>query len=43
MTADIPPRDPILAVAFGIVRFTLVVQGLTLPLVTHWARVARRV
>jgi monovalent cation:H+ antiporter, CPA1 family len=33
LPAELPARDAVIAMAFGVVLFTLVVQGLTLPLV----------
>ena len=36
-----PGRELLIAMAFGVVLFTLVVQGLTLPLVIRWLGLAR--
>jgi len=38
---DTPARDLLIAMAFGVVLFSLIVQGLTLPLVIRWAGLAR--
>ena len=41
---DAPSRDLIVAMSFGVVLFTLLVQGLSLPLLlrSRWAGTARR-
>jgi len=38
---ETPSRDLLIAMAFGVVLFSLVVQGLTLPLVIRWSGVSR--
>jgi CPA1 family monovalent cation:H+ antiporter len=42
LPVDAPGRDLITTMAFGVVLFTLVVQGLTLPWVVRWFRLAHR-
>ena len=39
---DTPARDLLIAMAFGVVLFSLIVQGLTLPLVIRWAGLAHQ-
>jgi CPA1 family monovalent cation:H+ antiporter len=41
LPSETPSRDLLIVMAFGVVLFTLVVQGLTLPLVIRHAGVAR--
>ena len=38
---ETPSRDLLIAMAFGVVLFSLIVQGLTLPLVIRWSGVTR--
>ena len=36
---DMPYRGPIVVAAFGVAAFSIIIQGLTMPLLLRWLRI----